>query len=159
MCHIYYSPFSFLWRFVFSLGGFAWQLTEFIIGVFLQILGLPFVSVAQVSLFSKITAEKTQGEKLHHLLDKQRHDRVLGSFRGKKLVYQWNWLHILRPYNNHRSKPFDVFCAVWGILQVSVREYVVQWGVWPPFWAHYGLEALPRTCMSWWGWWLYCWSC
>lgn len=88
MCHIYYSPFSFLWRFVFSLGGFAWQLTEFIIGVFLQILGLPFVSVAQVSLFSKITAEKTQGEKLHHLLDKQRHYRVLGSFRGKKLVYQ-----------------------------------------------------------------------
>lgn len=50
---------------VFSLcfvGGFAWKLTEFIIGVFLQVLGLPFVAVAQVSLFSKVTAEKTQGE-------------------------------------------------------------------------------------------------
>ncbi|XP_030647338.1 major facilitator superfamily domain-containing protein 8 [Chanos chanos] len=42
-------------------GGFPWQLTEFIIGVFLQVLGLPFVAVAQVSLFSKVTAEKTQG--------------------------------------------------------------------------------------------------
>uniref|UniRef100_A0A8B9L3B5 Major facilitator superfamily (MFS) profile domain-containing protein n=1 Tax=Astyanax mexicanus TaxID=7994 RepID=A0A8B9L3B5_ASTMX len=42
-------------------GGFPWQLAEFIIGVFLQVLGLPFVAVAQVSLFSKITAEKTQG--------------------------------------------------------------------------------------------------
>ncbi|XP_036443295.1 major facilitator superfamily domain-containing protein 8 [Colossoma macropomum] len=42
-------------------GGFPWQLGEFIIGVFLQVLGLPFVAVAQVSLFSKITAEKTQG--------------------------------------------------------------------------------------------------
>lgn len=38
------------------------MLTEFIIGVFLQVLGLPFVAVAQVSLFSKVTAEKTQGE-------------------------------------------------------------------------------------------------
>uniref|UniRef100_A0A672K1N9 Major facilitator superfamily (MFS) profile domain-containing protein n=1 Tax=Sinocyclocheilus grahami TaxID=75366 RepID=A0A672K1N9_SINGR len=36
-------------------------LAEFIIGVFLQVLGLPFVAVAQVSLFSKITSEKTQG--------------------------------------------------------------------------------------------------
>ncbi|KAI5609807.1 major facilitator superfamily domain-containing protein 8-like, partial [Silurus asotus] len=42
-------------------GGFSWQLTEFIIGVFLQVLGLPFIAVAQVSLFSKVTAEKTQG--------------------------------------------------------------------------------------------------
>ncbi|KAG9351191.1 hypothetical protein JZ751_025081 [Albula glossodonta] len=42
-------------------GGFAWQLAEFIIGVFLQVLGLPFVAVAQVSLFSKVTAERTQG--------------------------------------------------------------------------------------------------
>uniref|UniRef100_A0A669DVL5 Major facilitator superfamily domain-containing protein 8 n=1 Tax=Oreochromis niloticus TaxID=8128 RepID=A0A669DVL5_ORENI len=59
MCNI-----SCVWCLIFlakPLGGFAWQLTEFIIGVFLQILGLPFVSVAQVSLFSKITAEKTQG--------------------------------------------------------------------------------------------------
>lgn len=45
------------------VGGFTWQLTEFIIGVFLQVLGLPFVAVAQVSLFSKVTAEKTQGDK------------------------------------------------------------------------------------------------
>uniref|UniRef100_A0A673N9R7 Major facilitator superfamily domain-containing protein 8-like n=1 Tax=Sinocyclocheilus rhinocerous TaxID=307959 RepID=A0A673N9R7_9TELE len=42
-------------------GGFAFELTEFIIGVFLQLLGLPFVAVSQVSLFSKVTAEKTQG--------------------------------------------------------------------------------------------------
>uniref|UniRef100_A0A4W4FTJ8 Major facilitator superfamily (MFS) profile domain-containing protein n=1 Tax=Electrophorus electricus TaxID=8005 RepID=A0A4W4FTJ8_ELEEL len=42
-------------------GGFAIKLTEFIIGVFLQLLGLPFVAVSQVSLFSKVTAEKTQG--------------------------------------------------------------------------------------------------
>uniref|UniRef100_A0A3Q4MB47 Major facilitator superfamily domain containing 8-like 2 n=1 Tax=Neolamprologus brichardi TaxID=32507 RepID=A0A3Q4MB47_NEOBR len=36
-------------------------LSAFIIGVFLQLLGLPFVAVSQVSLFSKVTAEKTQG--------------------------------------------------------------------------------------------------
>lgn len=42
-------------------GGFPWQLAEFIIGVVLQVLGLPFVAVAQVSLFSKVTSEKTQG--------------------------------------------------------------------------------------------------
>ncbi|XP_048019896.1 major facilitator superfamily domain-containing protein 8 [Chanodichthys erythropterus] len=42
-------------------GGFVFELIEFIIGVFLQLLGLPFVAVSQVSLFSKVTAEKTQG--------------------------------------------------------------------------------------------------
>ncbi|XP_043558189.1 major facilitator superfamily domain-containing protein 8-like [Chiloscyllium plagiosum] len=42
-------------------GSFAMLLTEFVVGVFLQILGLPFVAVSQVSLFSKVTAEKTQG--------------------------------------------------------------------------------------------------
>ncbi|KAJ8409464.1 hypothetical protein AAFF_G00228650 [Aldrovandia affinis] len=42
-------------------GSFGWQLAEFIIGVFLQLLGLPFVAVSQVSLFSKVTSEKTQG--------------------------------------------------------------------------------------------------
>ncbi|XP_061832002.1 major facilitator superfamily domain-containing protein 8 [Nerophis lumbriciformis] len=55
---------SCVWCLIFlakPLGGFSWQLTEFIIGVFLQVLGLPFVAVAQVSLFSKITSEKTQG--------------------------------------------------------------------------------------------------
>uniref|UniRef100_A0A3P9L7Y7 Major facilitator superfamily (MFS) profile domain-containing protein n=1 Tax=Oryzias latipes TaxID=8090 RepID=A0A3P9L7Y7_ORYLA len=55
---------SCIWCLIFlakPLGGFSWQLTEFIIGVFLQVLGLPFVAVAQVSLFSKITSEKTQG--------------------------------------------------------------------------------------------------
>ncbi|XP_076583307.1 major facilitator superfamily domain-containing protein 8 [Chaetodon auriga] len=55
---------SCVWCLVFlakPLGGFPWQLTEFIIGVFLQVLGLPFVAVAHVSLFSKVTAEKTQG--------------------------------------------------------------------------------------------------
>ncbi|XP_041863205.1 major facilitator superfamily domain-containing protein 8 isoform X2 [Melanotaenia boesemani] len=55
---------SCIWCLIFLTnpqGGFSWQLTEFIIGVFLQVLGLPFVAVAQVSLFSKVTAEKTQG--------------------------------------------------------------------------------------------------
>ncbi|XP_068427668.1 major facilitator superfamily domain-containing protein 8 [Clinocottus analis] len=42
-------------------GGYGWELSGFIIGVFLQLLGLPFVAVSQVSLFSKVTAEKTQG--------------------------------------------------------------------------------------------------
>uniref|UniRef100_A0A3Q1JH28 Major facilitator superfamily (MFS) profile domain-containing protein n=1 Tax=Anabas testudineus TaxID=64144 RepID=A0A3Q1JH28_ANATE len=42
-------------------GGYEWELVAFIIGVFLQLLGLPFVAVSQVSLFSKVTAEKTQG--------------------------------------------------------------------------------------------------
>ncbi|XP_026178966.1 major facilitator superfamily domain-containing protein 8 [Mastacembelus armatus] len=53
-----------VWCLIFvanPLGGFPWELTEFIIGVFLQVLGLPFVAVAQVSLFSKVTAERTQG--------------------------------------------------------------------------------------------------
>lgn len=58
---------------VFSVGGFQWQLTEFIIGVFLQVLGLPFVAVAQVSLFSKVTAERTQGENQHCLVDTRKH--------------------------------------------------------------------------------------
>ncbi|XP_066459568.1 major facilitator superfamily domain-containing protein 8-like isoform X2 [Eleutherodactylus coqui] len=42
-------------------GSYGILLTEFVIGVLLQVLGLPFVSVSQVSLFSKVTAEKTQG--------------------------------------------------------------------------------------------------
>ncbi|MGH0165834.1 UNVERIFIED_CONTAM: hypothetical protein FKN15_063816 [Acipenser sinensis] len=42
-------------------GSGAWLLAQFVIGVFLQVLGLPFVAVAQISLFSKVTAEKTQG--------------------------------------------------------------------------------------------------
>ncbi|XP_062832892.1 uncharacterized protein LOC100556147 isoform X2 [Anolis carolinensis] len=42
-------------------GSFAVLLTELVIGVFLQVLGLPFVAVSQVSLFSKVTAERTQG--------------------------------------------------------------------------------------------------
>lgn len=53
-----------VWCLIFlakPLGDFPWQLTEFIIGVFLQVLGLPFVAVAQISLYSKVTAEKTQG--------------------------------------------------------------------------------------------------
>uniref|UniRef100_A0A3P9NI78 Major facilitator superfamily domain containing 8-like 2 n=1 Tax=Poecilia reticulata TaxID=8081 RepID=A0A3P9NI78_POERE len=47
-----------IWCLVFL--GFEWQLSAFIVGVFLQLLGLPFVAVSQVSLFSKVTAEKTQ---------------------------------------------------------------------------------------------------
>ncbi|XP_048846052.1 uncharacterized protein LOC125717116 [Brienomyrus brachyistius] len=42
-------------------GGYPWQLAKFITGVFLQLLGLPFLAVSQVSLFSKVTSVKTQG--------------------------------------------------------------------------------------------------
>ncbi|KAL1023359.1 hypothetical protein UPYG_G00039710 [Umbra pygmaea] len=55
---------SCVWCLVFLVnpqGTLHWQLAEFIIGVFLQLVGLPFVAVAQISLFSKITCEKTQG--------------------------------------------------------------------------------------------------
>ncbi|XP_072897257.1 major facilitator superfamily domain-containing protein 8-like isoform X2 [Hemitrygon akajei] len=55
---------SCIWLLIFLAnpeGSFAILLSEFVVGVFLQILGLPFVAVSQVSLFSKVTAEKTQG--------------------------------------------------------------------------------------------------
>ncbi|XP_018432027.1 PREDICTED: major facilitator superfamily domain-containing protein 8-like [Nanorana parkeri] len=55
---------SCIWCLIFLAkpkGSYGFLLAEFIIGVFLQVLGLPFVSVSQVSLFSKVTAEKTQG--------------------------------------------------------------------------------------------------
>ncbi|XP_031430200.1 major facilitator superfamily domain-containing protein 8-like [Clupea harengus] len=55
---------SCIWCLIFlanPAGSLPWQLTEFIVGVFLQVLGLPFVAVSQVSLFSKVTSEKTQG--------------------------------------------------------------------------------------------------
>lgn len=61
---VFLANISCVWCIIFLAnpqGGFSWQLTEFIIGVFLQVLGLPFIAVAQVSLFSKVTAEKTQG--------------------------------------------------------------------------------------------------
>lgn len=50
-----------LWLLSSLPGGYEWELTAFVVGVFLQLLGLPFVAVSQVSLFSKVTAEKTQG--------------------------------------------------------------------------------------------------
>ncbi|XP_071998462.1 major facilitator superfamily domain-containing protein 8-like isoform X1 [Engystomops pustulosus] len=58
------SNISCIWCLLFLAkpkGSYGFLLAEFVIGVFLQVLGLPFVSVAQVSLFSKLTAEKTQG--------------------------------------------------------------------------------------------------
>ncbi|XP_053168113.1 uncharacterized protein LOC128352004 isoform X2 [Hemicordylus capensis] len=42
-------------------GSFAVLLAELVVGIFLKVLGLPFVAVSQMSLFSKVTAEKTQG--------------------------------------------------------------------------------------------------
>ncbi|RXN35381.1 major facilitator superfamily domain-containing 8-like protein [Labeo rohita] len=54
------------------LSGFAFELIEFIIGVFLQLLGLPFVAVSQVSLFSKVTAEKTQVSFMAHIIASQK---------------------------------------------------------------------------------------
>ncbi|MCI4383349.1 hypothetical protein PGIGA_G00025440 [Pangasianodon gigas] len=61
---LFLANISCVWCLIFLAnpqGGFSWQLAEFIVGVFLQVLGLPFIAVAQVSLFSKVTAEKTQG--------------------------------------------------------------------------------------------------
>ncbi|XP_060796464.1 major facilitator superfamily domain-containing protein 8 [Neoarius graeffei] len=61
---LFLANISCVWCIIFLAnpqGGFSWQLMEFIVGVFLQVLGLPFIAVAQVSLFSKVTAEKTQG--------------------------------------------------------------------------------------------------
>ncbi|KAG8444958.1 hypothetical protein GDO86_009929 [Hymenochirus boettgeri] len=55
---------SCIWCLVFMAkprGSYGILLAEFVVGVFLQVLGLPFVSVCQVSLFSKVTAENTQG--------------------------------------------------------------------------------------------------
>ncbi|XP_063772720.1 major facilitator superfamily domain-containing protein 8-like isoform X2 [Pseudophryne corroboree] len=55
---------SCIWCLVFLAkpkGSYGFLLAEFVVGVFLQVLGLPLLSVSQVSLFSKITAEKTQG--------------------------------------------------------------------------------------------------
>ncbi|XP_053566328.1 major facilitator superfamily domain-containing protein 8-like [Bombina bombina] len=55
---------SCIWCLVFLAkpnGSYGALLGEFVVGVFLQVLGLPFVSVSQVSLFSKVTAENTQG--------------------------------------------------------------------------------------------------
>ncbi|XP_043926562.1 major facilitator superfamily domain-containing protein 8-like isoform X1 [Protopterus annectens] len=55
---------SCIWCIIFLAdpkGQWGILLAEFIIGVFLQVLGLPFVAVSQISLFSKVTAEKTQG--------------------------------------------------------------------------------------------------
>ncbi|KAM4771344.1 major facilitator superfamily domain-containing protein 8-like [Rhinophrynus dorsalis] len=42
-------------------GSYGFLLGEFVVGVFLQVLGLPFVAVSQVSLFSKVTSKETQG--------------------------------------------------------------------------------------------------
>ncbi|KAM9316134.1 major facilitator superfamily domain-containing protein 8-like [Gastrophryne carolinensis] len=58
------SNISCIWCLIFLAkpkGSYGFLLAEFIIGVFLQVLGLPFVSVSQVSLFSKVTAEHAQG--------------------------------------------------------------------------------------------------
>lgn len=97
------------------VGGFAWKLTEFIIGVFLQVLGLPFVAVAQVSLFSKVTAEKTQGE-------------------------EWNCLG-LDPVLSGNMDECEHPEPVFYLAQVSVRECDAQWVDWRPSWALSGLEA------------------
>ncbi|KAM8953069.1 major facilitator superfamily domain-containing protein 8-like [Pelodytes ibericus] len=59
VCHI-----SCIWCLMFLAkpqGSYGLLLGEFGVGVFLQVLGLPFVSVSQVSLFSKLTSESTQG--------------------------------------------------------------------------------------------------
>lgn len=99
---------------LFPVGGFPWQLTEFIIGVFLQVLGLPFVAVAQVSLFSKVTAEKTQGEKWRHLWDMKKHwmlDSIcyfflfslqhvhdaLSQFKSNVTVSHFKHVHVICP--------------------------------------------------------------
>jgi len=62
----------------------VFELIEFIIGVFLQLLGLPFVAVSQVSLFSKVTAEKTQGEKQREY--KERHKKKIDEILSKQVT-------------------------------------------------------------------------
>ncbi|OCT80600.1 major facilitator superfamily domain-containing protein 8-like [Xenopus laevis] len=55
---------SCIWCLVFMAkprGSYGFLLAEFVVGVFLQVLGLPFVAACQVSLFSKVTAKNTQG--------------------------------------------------------------------------------------------------
>ncbi|XP_077579696.1 major facilitator superfamily domain-containing protein 8-like [Stigmatopora nigra] len=42
-------------------GSYEWKLSVLVVGIFLQLLGLPFVAVSQASLFSKVTAASTQG--------------------------------------------------------------------------------------------------
>ncbi|XP_077471148.1 major facilitator superfamily domain-containing protein 8-like isoform X2 [Stigmatopora argus] len=42
-------------------GSYVWKLSVLVVGIFLQLLGLPFVAVSQASLFSKVTAASTQG--------------------------------------------------------------------------------------------------
>ncbi|XP_053315969.1 major facilitator superfamily domain-containing protein 8-like [Spea bombifrons] len=61
---LFISNISCIWCLVFLAkpkGSYGLLLGEFVVGVFLQVLGLPFISVSQVSLFSKRTAESTQG--------------------------------------------------------------------------------------------------
>ncbi|XP_068135447.1 major facilitator superfamily domain-containing protein 8-like [Hyperolius riggenbachi] len=61
---LFISNISCIWCLIFLAkpkGSYGLLLAEFIVGVFLQVLGLPFISVSQVSLFSKVTEEKTQG--------------------------------------------------------------------------------------------------
>lgn len=95
-------------------GGAEWELAAFIIGVFLQLLGLPFVAVSQVSLFSKVTAEKTQGD-VAHVTEKKKKTNP----KAPKSVCD-----CVRP-----SHP-----------QVSARASGARWGGWPPSWARCGLE-------------------
>lgn len=56
---------------LFITGSYGFLLAEFVVGVFLQVLGLPFVSVSQVSLFSKVTPEKAQGKLALNSNDKE----------------------------------------------------------------------------------------
>lgn len=65
-----------------NAGGYSAELAEFTVGVFLQLLGLPFVAVSQVSLFSKVTAEKTQGgwSQIMQEQTQQRPSLILASF-------------------------------------------------------------------------------
>lgn len=107
---------------LFCAGDFPWILTEFIIGVFLQVLGLPFVAVAQVSLFSKVTAEKTQGED--------------GKCPAWIRLTQASWIRATIPKMHFMSKKLSRIH-----LQVSVRECDALWEDWPPSWVLSGPEA------------------
>lgn len=98
-------------------GGYGWELSAFIIGVFLQLLGLPFVAVSQVSLFSKVTAEKTQGWLL----------------RWRRSVY------VMLKMLSVKQMIFKYFLMFHQ--KGSAKASDARSGAWPPSWGRCGQEA------------------
>ncbi|KAG7277424.1 hypothetical protein CRUP_033379 [Coryphaenoides rupestris] len=93
-------------------GGYRWEMAAFVIGVFLQLLGLPFVAVSQVSLFSKVTAEKTQGFSQGVRRSVGGLGTILGPLWAGGLT---NNLYIMTALSyQHLTEPRSVECAEGG---------------------------------------------